>query len=78
MSLLLKIYTLTLRDFRTGRVTHMIRQVGGGSREVVEVRFTDLSFFYDQVDGHFAFQTADVTVAEVIAELMNLRNPVFY
>lgn len=56
----------------------MICEVGGGSGEVVEVRLADVSLLYDQVDGHFAFQAADVPVAEVIAELMNLRNPVFH
>lgn len=56
----------------------MICKVGGGSREVVEVRLADVSLLYDQVDGHFSFQTADVPVAEVITELMNLHEPVFY
>lgn len=56
----------------------MVCEVGGGSREVVEVRLADVSLLYDQVDGHFALQAADVPVAEVITELMNLRNPVFH
>lgn len=56
----------------------MVCEVGGGSREVVEVRLADVSLLYDQVDGHFALQAADVPVAEVITELMNLWNPVFH
>lgn len=52
----------------------MICEVGGGSGEVVEVRLADVSVLYHQVDWHFAFQAADVPVAEVITELMNLRN----
>lgn len=54
----------------------MICEVGGGSGEVVEVGLADIPVLYDQVDGHFAFQAADVPVAEVITELMNLKDPV--
>lgn len=56
----------------------MVCEVRGGSREVVKVRFADVSVLYDQVDGHFALQAADVAVAEVITELMNLREPGFH
>lgn len=53
--------------------THMICEVRGGSRQVVEVRLADVPLLYDQVDGHFAFEAADVPVTEVITELVNLR-----
>lgn len=56
--------------------THVICEVGGRLREVVEVRLADVSVLYDQVYGHFAFQAADVPVAEVVAELVNLRDAV--
>lgn len=59
------------------RLTHMVCEVGGGSREVVEVRLADVSLLYNQIDWHFALQAADVPVAEVITELVDLRNPVF-
>lgn len=65
------------RLFITSRVfTHMIREVRGGSRQVVEVRLADVPLLYDQVDGHFAFEAADVPVTEVITELMNLRGKI--
>lgn len=55
----------------------MFCEVGGGPGEVVKVRLADVPVLYDQVDGHLAFQAADVPVAEVIAELMHLQHPVF-
>ena len=56
----------------------MICEVGGGSGEGVEVRLADVSGLYHQGVWHFAFQAADVPVAEVITELMNLRNTAFH
>lgn len=55
------------------RWTHMVCEVGGGSGQVVEVRLADVPLLYDQVYGHLAFEAADVAVAEVITELMDLR-----
>lgn len=55
----------------------MICEVGRGSGEVVEVRLADVPLLDDQVDGHFALKAADVPVAEVITELMNLPTQYF-
>lgn len=52
----------------------MVCEADGGAREIIEVRLADISILYDQVDGHFALQAADVAMAEVITQLMNLRN----
>ena len=54
-------------------VTHVVCQVGGGSREIVEVRLAHVSVLDHQVNGHFSFQAADVAVAEVVAQLVDLR-----
>ena len=51
----------------------MVCEVGGGPGQVVEVRLAHVPLLYDQVDGHLAFEAADVAVAEVITELMDLR-----
>lgn len=56
------------------RLTHMVCEADGGAREIIEVRLADISILYDQVDGHFALQAADVAMAEVITQLMNLQN----
>lgn len=56
-------------------VTHMICEISGGSWKVVKVRLADVSLLYDQIDGHLSFQAADVAVAEVITELMDLPRP---
>lgn len=57
--------------------------VGGGGSVVAAVcgralavgvrRPRGLPLVYHQVDGHLALQTADVAVAEVVAELVYLR-----
>lgn len=57
-------------------------RVGGGGAGVMSARvvvgiaqvgFTGAVPLVDhQVDGHLALQTADVTMAEVVAELVNL------
>ena len=52
----------------------MVREADAGAREIIEVRLADVSVLYDQVDGHFALQAADVAMAEVITQLVNLRN----
>ena len=41
---------------------------------VTQVGFGAVSFIDHQIDGHFAFQTADVTVAKVVAQFVHLSN----
>ena len=57
------------------RVTGVGRRGPGGARVVVgvaEIGFGAVPLVDDQIDGHFALQAADVTVAEVVAQLVNL------
>ena len=51
----------------------MFCEVGGGPGEVVKVRLADVPVLYDQVDGHLAFQAADVPVTEIITQLVYLQ-----
>ena len=53
----------------------MVGQGGGGAAQVVQVS-SELApavrVVHHQVDGHLALQTADVAVAEVVAQLVDL------
>lgn len=56
-----------------GSSPHLLRQTGAGSSEVLHIRLgAALSFVQDEVCGHFAFQTGDVAVAEVVTQVMHL------
>lgn len=53
----------------------VVAGVGGGARLAVGVGGARALPLVDhQVDGHLALQTADVAVAEVVAQLVYLRN----
>ena len=59
-----------------------VTRVGGGGARVMRSRIVvgvaqvgfgaAVPLVDHQIDGHFALQTADVTVAEVVAQLVNL------
>ena len=56
-------------------------RVGGGCARgagivvgVAEIRLGSVPLVDDQVDGHFALEAADVAVAEVVAQLVYLKN----
>lgn len=56
-----------------GSSPHLLRQTGAGSSEVLHVRLgAALSFIQDEVCGHFALQTGDVAVAEVVTQVVHL------
>lgn len=56
-----------------GSSPHLLRQTGAGSSEVLHVRLgAALSFIQDEVRGHFALQTGDVAVAEVVTQVVHL------
>lgn len=53
--------------------THVLSEVRGGSRQVIKVGFAAVTIVYYQVDWHFAFQTTNVPMAEVVAQLVYLE-----
>lgn len=55
------------------KLTHLIHVVARWPDEVFTVGFVPISLVHHQIDRHFPFQTADVSMAEVITELMNLK-----
>lgn len=60
-----------------GSSSHLLWQTGAGSSEVLHVRLgAALPFIQDEVCGHFALQTGDVAMAEVIAQVMHLRKKI--
>ena len=55
--------------------SHLLWQTGAGSSEVLHVRLgAALPIIQDEVCGHFALQTGDVAMAEVITQVMHLQN----
>jgi len=62
------------RDTRPGRRSHLLRQAGAGPGEVLHVGLgAALPVVHDEVRGHLALQAGDVAMAEVIAQVVHLR-----
>lgn len=61
-----------------GSSSHLLGQTGAGSSEVLHVRLgAALPVIQDEVCGHFALQTGDVAMAEVITQVMHLRKQIY-
>lgn len=60
-----------------GSSSHLLRQTGAGTSEVLHVRLgAALPLIQDEVCGHFALQTGDVAMAEVITQVVHLRKQI--
>lgn len=53
---------------------YLLNIVARQSDEILTVRSVSVVVINNQIDGHFPLQTVDVSMTEVIAELVNLRN----
>lgn len=53
---------------------YLLNIVARQSDEILTVRSVSVVVINYQIDGHFPLQTVDVSMTEVIAELVNLRN----
>lgn len=73
-----KISTYDIRRTRTVRVRRRIRVTPRATISVRRTRhfgrFASVPLVYHQVDGHFAFQTTDISMAEIITQLMDLQH----
>lgn len=57
--------------------SHLLRQTGAGSGEVLHVRLgAALPLIQDEVCGHFTLQTGDVAMTEVVAQVVHLRGQI--
>lgn len=57
--------------------SHLLRQTGAGSSEVLHVRLgAALPLVQDEVCGHFTLQTGDVAMTEVVAQVVHLRRQI--
>lgn len=53
--------------------SHLLGQAGAGAGEVLHVGLgATLPLVQDEICGHFALQTGDVAMAEVVTEVMHL------
>jgi hypothetical protein len=73
-----KVGTYDIRRARAVRVRRRIRVTPGAAVPVRGARqfgrFASVPLVYHQVDGHFAFQTTYIPMAEIITQLVNLQH----
>lgn len=58
--------------------SHLLRQTGTGPGKILHVRLgPTLSLIQHKVCGHFALQTGDVAMAEIITQVVHLGKKIY-
>lgn len=66
-------YSWSTSDQSLPLSSHLLHVAGGWAQEVLIVRLVPVPVVQHQVHRHLSLQTADVAVAEVVAQLMDLH-----